>query len=147
MAEPACRTILVVNGRVHEIPARRSSDRVRAEGSVTWWESLALFGGSLVILGLFVGADLGFGAAIGGVALFLATAILAGEGRYEFTTAVGTSAMVWTSSGIAVVLGTDPSLIGSLFCFVFVGVAALALGLLGRSRARSRGSEGFAPAA
>ncbi|HEY1197769.1 MAG TPA: hypothetical protein VGG32_03470 [Thermoplasmata archaeon] len=138
MAEPAGRTMIVVDGRVLEMPSYRSASTARLEGSVAWWGSLALLGGSLLVLGAFVGADLGSATAIGGVVLFLVAAILAGAERYELATALGVSAVLWTSAGIAVYLGTDPSLIGSLLAFAIVGVVALVAGGLGALRKRSR---------
>ncbi|MGA8711160.1 MAG: hypothetical protein WB786_08050 [Thermoplasmata archaeon] len=139
MTEPAGRTVLVVNGRVYEVPPRRSADLVRLEGSVIWWEALALLGGSLLILGGFLGADLGFAAALVGVALFFVTAVFAADERYEFATALGIAAVIWTSAGIAVDLGTDPSLIGSFLAFGIVGATMLIAGVLGsRSLAPSK---------
>jgi hypothetical protein len=138
MVEPAGRSVAVIDGRVLEVPARRSASTLHLEGSVAWWGSLALLGGSLVVLGAFVGAGLGSEAAVGGVALFLATAILAGSERYEFATALGVSAVIWTSAGIAVNLGADPSWAGSFLAFAGVGVAALVAGGLGALRRRFR---------
>ena len=131
MNEPPGRSVVVINGRVHEIPAPRSVDWVRLERSVAWWASLALLGGLLILLGIFVGADLGLVSAIGGVALFFATAALAGDERYELATAAGVAGVVWTSSGIAVDLGTDPSLTGSLVVFAVTGAVMLLAGVLG----------------
>jgi len=134
MIESTERRVLVVNGRVHEVPARRSADSVRLEGSVAWWASLVVLGGLLVVLGALVGADLGVAAAIGGVALFFATAVLAGDERYEFATALGAAGVLWTSMGIAVDLGTDPAPTASLFVLASVGVLTMFAGVLGGLR-------------
>lgn len=132
------RTVLLVNGRVLELPAVRSAQCVRLEGSVAWWSALAFLGGALVALGACVGAGLGSAAAITGVVLFLATGVLLGSERYEYATVVGVSAVLWTSAGIAVYLGTDGLLIDSLVVFALVGIAALVAGSLGAARARSK---------
>jgi len=137
MGEPAGRIVMVTDGRVLEIPASRPARLSRLEGSVEWWESLAILGGSLLVLGAFVGAVLGSAAAICGFVLFLATAVVAGAERYEFATALGVSGVIWTSAGISVYLGTDPSLIGSLLGFAIVGAAALVAGMFGALRRRS----------
>jgi hypothetical protein len=137
MAPPAERTVLVVNGRVHEVPARSSADGAHLEGSVAWWQSLALLGGLLLVLGILVGANVGVAAAIAGVGLFFATAVVAGDERYETATALGIAAVIWTSMGIALDLGTDPSLPGSLLSFAVVGAAMLIAGVLGRRTAGS----------
>jgi hypothetical protein len=136
MDERVGRSIIVVNGRVLEIPAHRSVVFPPLEGSLAWWKSLALLGGMLVVVGAFVGADWGSAAAIGGVLLFFAAAILSGSERYEFATAVGVAALIWTSAGISVDLRADPSLIGSSLGFVVVGAAALLTGSYGILRSR-----------
>lgn len=125
MAEPVGRTILVINGRVLELgPARATHTTSRAG----WWRSLALFGGTLLLLGIPIGAGVGSLAAIAGVVFFVAAGEIAGSERYELATALGAAGVVWTSAGIAVALGTDPSLaLSALLCavagalLVFVG--------------------------
>lgn len=138
MGEPAGRMIVVTRSGVVEVPASRSAHAVRLEDSVAWWGSLAVLGASLVVLGLIVGAALGSAAAIGGFVLFLATAVLVGDERYEVATAMGISGVIWTSAGISVSLGTDPSLVGSLVGFEIVGVLGLVVGVPGILRARVR---------
>jgi len=128
MDERGGGSVIVVNGRVLEIPAHHSVGFPPLEGSIAWWKSLALLGGMLVGVGAFVGADWGSATAVGGVLLFFAAAILSGAERYEFATAVGLAAVIWTSAGISVALGADPSLIGSFLGFVVVGAAALGTG-------------------
>lgn len=137
MAEPAGRTVLVVNGRVIEMPAHRTTDRVRLESSPAWWGSLAWLGGALVVLGAFVGAGLGSATTIIGVSLFFATAILSGAELYEFATAVGASAVLWTSAGISVYLGADPSLVASMVALVVLGLVMLGAASVGIARTRS----------
>ena len=131
------RTVLVVNGRVHEVPAGRSVDRVRLESSVAWWTSLGIFGGLLAVLGVLVGTDLGVPAAIGGVSLFFATAVLAGDERYEIATALGSAGVLWTSLGIAVDLGTDPARSVSFVVLASIGIVAMAAGVLGGLRRKA----------
>lgn len=128
MEEYVGRNVTVVDGRVVEVPAHRSVGFPPLEGSVAWWEALALLGGLLVALGAFVAADWGSATAIAGVLLFFAAAILAGADRYEFATALGVAAVIWTSAGISVYLGADPSLLGSFLGFVIAGTAALVTG-------------------
>jgi hypothetical protein len=117
-----------VNGRVLEIGPSRSATGGRLESSATWWESLAILGASLVLLGSLVNSALGSAAGIGGVVGFLAAAALAGAERFELATALGVSGVVWTSAGIAVYLGVDRFLWGSFLGFVAVGGFALILG-------------------
>ena len=145
MTEPAGRTIIVVNGRVEELPAHYPS-RITGRGEATeGWISLALLGGLLLALGALVGTDQGSAAAIGGVVLFLATAVLGGAERYEFATALGVSGVVWTAAGMSVYLGIDPSLVGSFLGFAIVGVASVGAGTAGALRKRGRDSRGGKP--
>jgi hypothetical protein len=139
MAEPAGRTLILVNRRLHEVMTTSALDRVRLEGSAAWWGSLSFLGGSLLVLGAFVGANAGTAAAVGGVMLFFATAVLAGAEQYEFATALGVSALIWTSAGIAVYLGTDPTSFGSFLALTILGLAVLVTGGLGTLRKRPRG--------
>jgi hypothetical protein len=118
MAEPVGRTILVLNGRVYELPPSRAT---YLSGSVAWWGALALWGALVLGLGMVVGAGAGAWSAIGGVVCFLFAGVLVGSERYELATAVGASAIIWTSTGIAVYPGTDPA----------PGASALVLGVLG----------------
>jgi hypothetical protein len=92
----------------------------------------------VLLLGAFVGANWGSAAAIGGFAMFLTTAVLAGTERYELATGLGVSAVVWTAAGISVYLGVDRSLFGSFLGFAFFGSTALVAGVLGIRRSRLR---------
>jgi len=134
MEGPSERLVVVVDGRVHEIPAYRSAPGPELAGARRWRGALLLLGGLLLGLGGFVGANLGAEAAVGGVMLFLATAVVAGTERYELATALGVSGVVWTSAGMSVALGADPSLTGSLAGFVIVGLVAVGTAALGPFR-------------
>lgn len=136
------RVVIVVNGRVLEIPAYHPTGPTALENSVAWWESVVLLGVALVVLGVLVGADLGSVAAVGGVALFLATGIVAGAERYEAATALGVAAVLWTSAGISVSLGVDPSLIGSLVAFATIGAVVIVAGSWGAARRRAQERNG-----
>ncbi|MGA8542356.1 MAG: hypothetical protein WB947_02260 [Thermoplasmata archaeon] len=108
------------------------------EDTVAWWGSLALLGALLVTAGLLVGADMGETVAIAGVALFFATAVLAGAERTEWATALGVAGVVWTAVGISLVLGSDPSRFGSLVGLSVSGAAMVLIGILGAARAHRR---------
>jgi hypothetical protein len=140
MTESSERVVLVVNGRVHEIPAHRSPGGPGPRDAADWWVALIVLGGALVVLGGFVGFNLGPEAAVGGVALFVFTAIVAGVERNELATALGAAGVVWTSAGISVTLGADPWLLGSALGFAIVGVAVVAGGEIGVRRARASGA-------
>ena len=133
--------MIVVDGEVVSPTAYRPSAFVDLEDTVAWWSALAVLGAFLFALGALVGRGLGETVAVSGVLLFFATAVLAGAERTEFATAVGAAAVVWTATGIAVVLGSDPSLFVSLLGFTIGGASFLALGSLGAARARARSLE------
>jgi hypothetical protein len=130
--------VLRVGDRVVPSTAYRPTAFVGVANTVAWWTALMLLGAGLVGAGALVDAGLGEVTAIAGVALFLATAVVAGAERTELATALGTVALVWTASGIAVVLGTDPSRPGSLVAFTVAGALALVGGAIGAARARRR---------
>lgn len=138
MGEPARQFIVTSGGRVLEVPSSPAAHRAYLASSVAWWESLALLGASLAILGALTGAVLGTAAAICGFTFFLVTAVIAGTERYEFATVLGVSGIVWTSTGISVSLGADPSLVGSFVAFEVLGASSLAAGVLGAVRAKHR---------
>jgi hypothetical protein len=138
VGESARQFVVVSGGRVLEVPSSLAAHHAYLANSVAWWESLALLGASLAILGALTGAVLGTAAAICGFTFFLITAVIAGTERYEFATALGVSGIVWTSTGISVSLGTDPSLVGSFVAFEVFGVSSLAVGVLGAVRAKHR---------
>ena len=128
------RPVLAVNGQVVSPSAYRQSTFVELENTVAWWSSLGVLGALLVGAGILIGAGKGEVVAISGVALFIATAVLAGVERTEIATAAGVAGVVWTSAGISVALGTDPTLSGSL----------LGLGCVGGSPSWQVSSEGSA---
>jgi|SRR5580658_1430821 hypothetical protein len=139
--EDPARPFLVVEGRVFPPSAYRPSTFMDLEDTPAWWWALAALGVLLLLAGVLVGAQRGEAVAIGGVALFLATAVLAGAERVEIATAFGAAGIIWTAAGISVVLGTDPSAVGSLVGFGVCGATLVAVGALGVVRARrARGS-------
>jgi hypothetical protein len=129
--------VIVVRGRVLGPGAYRPSSFADLEDTVEWWTALAVVGGLIVGAGLLVGTDQGDITAIVGVALFVVTAVLAGAERTELATALGVAGVVWTSAGISVSLGTDPSSLGSMIVFVAVGGAMVVVGAL-RAQSRSK---------
>jgi len=129
--------MLVLNGRVYEVVPSRST---YLSGSVEWWGALTLCGALLLGLSLLVGLGAGTVGAIGGVACFLAAGVLAGSERYEFATAVGAAAIVWTTTGISVYLGTDPALGASSVVLGTLGGLALVAGGTMTLRGRERDS-------
>ena len=133
--------MILVNGRLVSPSAYRPSTFVDLEDTVEWWGSLATLGGLLIAAGVLVGAGRGETVATLGVTLFLATAVLAGTERTELGTAFGVAGVVWTAAGMSLVLGTDPSLAGSLVGFLAAGGMALVIGTLGAVRAHGRLAE------
>jgi hypothetical protein len=138
VGEPTGRTVITVRGRVLETPVSRSPDAARLEDSVAWWSALGTLGALLALLGYPVVEGWGSPVAVLGVLLFFATAVVAGAERYEFATALAIAGVVWTSFGIAVVLGTDPSRLGSLVVLELLGSITVTTGALGAWRARAR---------
>lgn len=128
------RTILVINGRVYEVRPSRSVGSCYLSGSVAWWGALAVWGALVLGLAAFVGVGLGAMSAIGGVVWFLGAGVLAGWERYELATALAVSGIVWTSTGIAVYLGTDSFLGYTVIAFAVVGLVALVIGRVGAFR-------------
>ncbi len=113
--------MIVVEDRVVYPSEYRPSTFLNFEDTIAWWRSLAVLGALITILAVVVEADQGELAAIVGVGLFFATAVVAGQERRELGTALGTAGVVWTATGISLVLGT----LGS------VTAAALAIGTVG----------------
>jgi hypothetical protein len=132
--------LIVVNGRVLAPSAYRPSTLDDIEDTPAWWNSLALLGSLLILGGILVDARMGDVQAIAGTGLFFVTAVLAGVQRTELATATGVSGVVWTSAGISVVLGTNPSPIGAFLAFGLIGGAALLAGVLGGARTGARGA-------
>jgi len=69
--------------------------------------------------------------------LFFITAVLAGAERYEFATALGVAALLWTSAGVAVYLGLGGSPAAWFVAFASAGVATTVAGTAGALRLRS----------
>lgn len=143
MTGPVGRTILVVNGRIHEASLVRPA---YVEDPIVWWRALGVLGVTLLALGAWVGAGLGAIAAVGGVVLFLAAGVAIGSERYGLATAFGAAGVVWTSTGIAVYLGTDPELGVSALAFGAVGVIVTVASYFGAFRHRARDSRSLSAA-
>ncbi len=139
MGEPTRRIVVGVNGRVHELSPSRLPHVARREDPARWWRAFSAWSILTLPLGVLVGLGLGSPTAIGGFLLFLATAVVVGDERYELGTALGASGVVWTASGISVYLGVDPSLLASLVGFEVVGALGLIAAGLGLLRAGARG--------
>ena len=137
MSESTGRTVLVINGRVMEIPGHRPAGPVGIERTVPWWSAVALVGLLTVVLGALLGLREGAAAAIGGVPLFLVTGVLAGTERYEVATGVGVSALFWTSAGATVYLGLGGPPVLWFAAFAAGGVAMTVAGLAGALRVLS----------
>lgn len=132
------RPMIVVDGRVLGPGSYRPSSVVDLEDSPAWWGSLSVLGGLLVVAGTLLGAQRGEISAVGGTALFLLTAVLAGVERTELATATGIAGIVWLAGGISVVLGTSAGGLEVFAGFAVVGGACVALGILGSLRSRRR---------
>jgi hypothetical protein len=132
------RPLIVVDGRLVSRSTYRPSSIVDLEDTVGWWSSLAFLGGLLLVAGLLVGAGEGEVVTLSGVAFFFGTAVLAGAERTELATPLGVAGVVWTASGISLVLGTDPSFLGSLLGFATAGGIAVVAGAFGAIRAHAR---------
>lgn len=141
MTEPEGRRVLVINGRILEVTAYHSSGPPRLENTVAWWGSLVLLGGMLLVLSGFAAAGWGARAAVGGVVLFLVTAVLAGTERYEFATAAGVAALLWTSAGVAVLLEIGGPPVDWFVAFAAAGAALALMGTAGTVRLRSGESD------
>jgi hypothetical protein len=137
MAESTGRTVLVINGRVMEIPGHRRTGPIGIESKLPWWGAVTALGLLTVALGSLLGLREGTAAAIGGVALFLVTAVLAGVERYEAATALGVSALLWTSAGVAIYLGLGGPALLWFAAFGSGGAAMAVVGMVGALRVRS----------
>jgi len=129
------RTVRPAEGQLVDLPVGSVGSGVRGEAPNAWCQSAAVLGGGLVVLGVLVDRGVGTTTAIAGVSLFFATAVLAGFERYEWATAVGFSAIVWTAAGIAISLGTDRYPLGAAAGLGFAGAGLVVLGVV---RARRR---------
>jgi hypothetical protein len=129
--EPRSSPFVVVGGRVLPHSAYRPTPLAELADTRAWRAALAVLGSLLVGAGVLVGSGSGEATAIGGVVLFLATAVVAGMERNEIASALAVAAIVWTAAGISVVTGTDGGLLASLIGFVLVGISFVAAGLMG----------------
>lgn len=127
--------------RVEGEPIARARYRpatfLEVEDSRAWWGAVAALGGLAVLAGIlapFLGPSL----AIGGVLLFLATAVLAGAERLELATTVGTAGMLWTAAGVSFAFGADRSPSTTALGFAAFGAATLVLAGFGIRRLRGR---------
>jgi peptidoglycan/LPS O-acetylase OafA/YrhL len=137
VTEPSGRPLIVVNGRVQELPPYRSSVLSLGEHRSDGWVAVAILGVLSMALGGLVAEDQGSAAAVGGVVWFLGTAVLAETERPELATALGVSGVVWTAVGISVYLGVDPSRAGTFVALVLLGAVAVLAGAVGLVRTRS----------
>ena len=132
--------MIVVEDRVVYPSEYRPSTFLNFEDTIAWWRSLAVLGALVALLAVAVVGDEGELAAIVGVVLFFATAVVAGQERYELGTALGTAGVVWTATGISLVLRTlGPNAVPAL-AFGAVGglVLLLSLARAGRAGARAK---------
>ncbi len=139
--------MIVVDGRVVYPSAYRPSTFLDLEATVEWYRSLGLLGLLLSALGAAVAANGGELAAVVGVGLFFATAVLAGQDRVEIATALGTAGVVWAAIGISLTLGSVGPRIAVAAALVAVGTAAVLLALAGgrSAGARARSAPPTAP--
>ncbi|HTW77735.1 MAG TPA: hypothetical protein VMG14_08260 [Thermoplasmata archaeon] len=129
--------VIRVDGRIVPRSAYRPSPFDEIGDTPAWWASLALLGGLLVGAGALLGASDGSATAIGGVVLFLATAVVAGAERAEFATALAVAGVVWTAAGISMATGVDGAPLASLVGFGVVGLMLVGLGGTGLARGRT----------
>jgi hypothetical protein len=132
------RPPILVDGRVLAPSTYRPSTFVDLEDTPEWWSSLALLGALLATAGVVVFEGAGDAAAVGGVGLFFATAILAGLERTELATATGASGVAWCAAGISVALVGTPAPGNSALGLGLVGAGALIAGIWGAVRARGQ---------
>jgi hypothetical protein len=139
--EPSSSPFVVVGGRILPHSAYRPAPLAELADTPVWRAALAVLGFLLVGAGVLVGSGSGEATAIGGVVLFLATAVVAGAERAELATALAVAGMVWTAAGISVVTGTDGALSATLIGFAAVGVVCAGAGVLGVVRPRARSAD------
>ncbi len=122
---------IVVGERVVPRSAYRPAPLGELADTPAWWGSLALLGVALLLGGALLGVRAGEVVAIGGVVLFLLTAVAAGAERTEIATALAVSGMVWTAAGISVVARVDGAVIATTFAFALVGAVLIGVGMAG----------------
>jgi hypothetical protein len=137
-AEHAGSPVVVVGSRVVPRSAYRPSPLGEIADTPAWWSAITVLGGLLVGVGILLALGSGTATAVGGVLLFLATAVVAGFERVELATSLALSAITWTAAGTSVVMGVDPAVGPTSVAFLAVGVVLLGLGVWGRARHRSR---------
>jgi hypothetical protein len=130
--------VLLVGDRVVPHTVYRPSPWSELSDTPAWWGALALLGGLITLAGATSGISSGEVTAIGGVLLFFATAVAAGAERTELATALALAGLVWTSTGIALAIGTDGSATGTLIAFAALGVALVVVGVAGAARSTRR---------
>lgn len=138
MDPPPSRGLIYAGGRVFEPAAYRPSSVLRLEDTVAWWTAVAAFGFLLVAAGTMALGRSGTALAIGGVVCFLATAVVAGSERFELATVLAIAGVVLTSIGISIVLGTDPSILGTAIVLLIFGAFVMGAGAAGGRRAGAR---------
>lgn len=139
--------MIVVDGRVVYPSTYRPSTFLDLAATVEWYRSLGLLGLLLGALGAAVAVNGGAAAAVVGVGLFFATAVLAGQDRIELATALGTAGVVWTAIGISLTLGSVGPRTAVAVVLVALGAAAVLLALAGGRSidARSRSAPPTGP--
>ncbi len=130
--------VLRVADRIVRHAAYRPSPWADLADTPAWWGALALFGALVAFGGTTVGIASGEATAIGGVLLFLATAVVAGAERTEAATALACAGLVWTSAGISLATGADGAPLATFAAFVGVGAFLIALGTVGAVRSSRR---------
>ncbi len=133
---------IVVGERVVPRSAYRPAPLGELADTAAWWGALGVLGAGLVAGGTLLGVRTGEVVAIGGVALFLLTAVAAGAERTELATALAVSGMVWTAAGISVVAGVDGSVFVTGLAFALVGAILLGAGIVGWATRRRRPAPG-----
>ncbi len=122
---------IVVGERVVPHSAYRPAPLGELADTPAWWGSLALLGAATLLGGVLLGIRSGEVVAVGGVVLFLLTAVAAGAERTEIATALAASGMVWTAAGISVVAGVDGAVLATTLAFALVGAVLLGAGTVG----------------
>jgi hypothetical protein len=136
--ERSSSPILLVGDRVVPRSAYRPSPWSELANTPAWWGALALFGALVTLAGATAGIRSGEVTAIGGVLLFFATAVAAGAERTEIATSLALAGLVWTSTGIALALGSDGSPTETLYAFAAAGVVLVMVGIAGAARSMRR---------
>lgn len=126
---------VVVDERVVPRSAYRPSPFEDLADTPAWWASLVLLGALTIVAAGLLGARDGEATAIGGVVLFLATAVVAGLERAEAATALAISGLLWTSAGISMAAGFDGDALATGIGFAVAGIGLVGIGSAGLVRA------------